>query len=201
MKVLIVFAHPDTSSFNYALKESIKLGFTDSGCEIIESDLYRMNFKSHLDRYDYPSWDKETFRPDEAAIKASEDNSHAEDINIERQKITESSVIVFQFPIWWSNCPAILIGWIQRVFGYGFGYPDPVLRNKKILISCTAGNYSAADIDIRIRSQLSSFAYMGAEILPIIAVSPNNTLTEAERKQFIADAYNIAKGVAGNLSS
>ena len=44
------------------------------------------------------------------------------EIHAEQQKLLDADLIVLQFPLWWYNLPAILKGWIDRVFTSGFGF-------------------------------------------------------------------------------
>ncbi len=72
------------------------------------------------------------------------------DVIIEQQKIGQSDCIIFVYPVWWSDCPAKLKGWFDRVFckGYAYGYDangNKQVRMKKQrlgVLVCTAG-YSA----------------------------------------------------------
>lgn len=66
-------------------------------------------------------------------------------IAAELDKIRRADLMVFQFPLWWFSLPAILKGWVDRVFAmgaaYGQGriYDRGVFRGKKAMLSLTTG--------------------------------------------------------------
>ncbi|WP_432476844.1 NAD(P)H-dependent oxidoreductase [Nocardioides sp. GXQ0305] len=75
------------------------------------------------------------------------------DVVREQEKLGAADLLVLQFPLWWYGVPAILKGWIDRVFESGFAYdvPDPVtgtllkygaggLSGKRALTVVTAGD-------------------------------------------------------------
>lgn len=53
MKVLIVYAHPDTNSFNAAMKNLAIEALTNVGHQVQISDLYEMKFNPIADYYDF----------------------------------------------------------------------------------------------------------------------------------------------------
>jgi NAD(P)H dehydrogenase (quinone) len=72
-----------------------------------------------------------------------------EDIRAHQAKVSEADVLVFIFPIWWSAPPAILKGWVDRVFFLKFAYdftdqgPVGLLKGKKALLLTTSGGDQA----------------------------------------------------------
>ena len=64
----------------------------------------------------------------------------AKDIKKEHQLLSEADLIIFQFPLWWYSMPALLKGYIDRVFSMGWAYGGgQALAGKKILVSMTTG--------------------------------------------------------------
>ena len=63
------------------------------------------------------------------------------DIKAEQEKLVKADIIVFQFPVYWSSCPAILQNWFEKVLEHGFAYGSQgnALKDKKAIFSCTAG--------------------------------------------------------------
>ena len=57
----------------------------------------------------------------------------------EQEKLLNADVIVFQFPVYWYNCPAVLRNWFEKVFerGFAYGSTGDKLKGKKVLFSCT----------------------------------------------------------------
>ncbi|MCW3463894.1 NAD(P)H-dependent oxidoreductase [Chitinophaga nivalis] len=123
MKVLIVFAHPDPQSLNGSLKNSAVNILEEAGHEVVVSDLYQMKWKSAGDADDFlnhPATERLYYT--RASKKAYLDNQQSADITIEQEKVRWADVIIFQFPLWWFTVPAILKGWIDRVYANGFAY-------------------------------------------------------------------------------
>lgn len=54
--------------------------------------------------------------------KAFHHGTQTYDITIEQEKQLWADIIIFQFPLWWFGMPAILKGWIDRVYAHGFAY-------------------------------------------------------------------------------
>jgi NAD(P)H dehydrogenase (quinone) len=123
MKVLLVFAHPESRSLNGALRDVAVGEIEAQGHEVRVSDLYAENWKSEIDRADFPSLAADArFIPVAASKKAFDGNTLTEDVRAEIEKLLWADVLILQFPLWWFTMPAILKGWVDRVFAYGFAY-------------------------------------------------------------------------------
>ncbi len=123
MNVLIVFAHPEPRSLNGALKDFTVQRLEAAGHAVQVSDLYAMGWKSPIDAGD--SLDRDP----EARFDASLDSKRAfasgrqsADIAAEQDKLRWADALILQFPLWWFSMPAILKGWVDRVYAYGFAY-------------------------------------------------------------------------------
>ncbi len=55
-------------------------------------------------------------------IQVFERGGKPRDIDAEQRKLVAADAVIFQFPLWWLGMPAILKGWIDRVFAYGLAY-------------------------------------------------------------------------------
>ena len=131
MKAFIVYCHPSEDSFTSHVRDSFIKGIVDSGNEYILSDLYKMDFKSDMTEQEYRRDANYRDTPDVAV-----------DVLAEHEKINSADAIVFIYPVFWTEAPAKLVGWFDRVWSYGFAYGE----NKKMkmldkgLILCSAGN-------------------------------------------------------------
>lgn len=73
-----------------------------------------------------------------------------DDIAREQADVTWSDTLFFIYPIWWFSHPAILKGWIDKVFSFGFAYhmtdkgPEALLKNKKALVITSSGSDKTA---------------------------------------------------------
>ena len=121
MKVLLVFAHPEPRSLNGALRDVAIKELAIQGHEVRVSDLYADRWKSEVDRADFPSVAPDArFKPASASKKAFAANALTEDVRAEIDKLLWADALILQFPLWWFAMPAILKGWVDRVFAYGF---------------------------------------------------------------------------------
>lgn len=126
--VLVVFAHPNHDSLNYALLEQTKAGLADAGHDVEVLDLYAENFDPVL------TFDKEHRRRELHCRPETEQY---------RQQVRWADHLVFIFPIWWGGMPAILKGYFDKVFTSGFSYhfkwviPKGHLKNKTAWIITT----------------------------------------------------------------
>jgi NAD(P)H dehydrogenase (quinone) len=124
MNILLIYSYPNHEGLNYAIRETVEKNLSDQHkVDII--DLYQENFNPLL------TFDHEHRR---------RDLMNDQETQVYRDKIERADFIIFIFPIWWSSMPAILKGFIDRVFAKGFAYyykglfPVPMLKNKKAWI-------------------------------------------------------------------
>lgn len=106
MKTLIIYAYPHDAGYNHAILESVIKGLPKS-YETKIIDLYRENFNPVL------FFNSENRRRD---LKNDPETEEYRDL------LTWSEHVIFIFPIWWGGMPAILKGFIDRVFAKGFAY-------------------------------------------------------------------------------
>ncbi|KAL4613704.1 NAD(P)H dehydrogenase quinone 1-like isoform X1 [Arapaima gigas] len=145
--VLIVFAHQSPRSFNAAVRDVAVHTLQGQGCQVIVSDLYAMDFRAVATAKDIAGelQNPEYFKYNEETLVAWREGRLSEDITAEQRKVQEADLIIFQFPMYWFSMPAILKGWIDRVFTQGFAfslqkmYSNGVFKDKKALLSFTTG--------------------------------------------------------------
>ncbi|MBQ2823304.1 MAG: NAD(P)H-dependent oxidoreductase [Oscillospiraceae bacterium] len=130
MNVFVVYCHPSSESFTYKVKEQFVKGLEAVGHSYEISDLYKMNFNSVFSEQEYL---REAFYKLEAPIP--------DDVRIEQSKINNADAIVFIYPDFWTDAPAMLGGWFQRVWTYGYAYGDaPTMKKlEKALFLVTMG--------------------------------------------------------------
>ena len=156
-RVLVVYAHPEPRSLNGALKDVAIESLRAIGHDVQLSDLYKMNWKIAVDVADFQNADSsERLHITAASRRAFEAGAQTADVVAEQRKLLWADAVVFQFPLWWSAPPAILKGWIDRVFSNGFGYGigsydgpqrarrygDGTLVGKRALVSVTGGGHA-----------------------------------------------------------
>ncbi|XP_019612580.1 NAD(P)H dehydrogenase [quinone] 1 [Rhinolophus sinicus] len=146
-KALIVLAHEERTSFNYAMKEAAVEALKGKGWEVTVSDLYAMNFNPVISRKDITGKpkDPENFKYPAESVLAYKDGRLSLDIVAEQKKLEAADLVIFQFPLQWFGTPAILKGWFERVltgeFAYTYAamYDKGPFRNKKAVLSVTTG--------------------------------------------------------------
>lgn len=210
MKVFIVYAHPEPQSFNGALKDIAINYFHEMNHEVFISDLYEMKFNPIASRDDFKRVSNaEYFKYSQEQNTAAINNSFADDIIKEQQKLLGCDLLIIQFPLWWYGFPAILKGWLDRVLTKGSLYNDALIydkgffKGKRAFFSLTTGGtpnptVSNADIENIISYFNHGILYfLGFEVLkPFIAYSPARmTLDERskkliEYKKFLEDLDN-----------
>ncbi|XP_069009675.1 NAD(P)H dehydrogenase [quinone] 1-like [Embiotoca jacksoni] len=92
----------------------------------------------------------EDFRYAEETKLAWEEGKLSADITEEQRKVTEADIIIFQFPMYWFNVPAIMKGWFDRVLTLGFAYTQEepytqgLFKDKKAMLSFTTGSLKSS---------------------------------------------------------
>jgi len=136
MHVHIVFAHPSKGSFSWSVLVAFTRGLREAGHSFQVSDLYEMGFRSELDEDQYY---RELGLDPSAPVP--------DDVAAEQSKIDGADALVFVYPLWWSDCPAKLKGWFDRVLTYGYAYfydadeqRSSRISIEKALVLCSAGH-------------------------------------------------------------
>jgi NAD(P)H dehydrogenase (quinone) len=130
LHILAIFAHPSPDSFNAAILAAIVDEISLRGHDHAVHDLYKMKFNPALSQKDFEQFNRGKTPVD---IKKAQD------------AIQQADILFFVHPVWWFGMPAILKGWIERVFSYGFAYGHDskgvrgLLAGKKAAIVNTTG--------------------------------------------------------------
>ena len=105
MKISVILAHPDHSSFNHAIARTAAEQLVNNGHEVFFHDLY-----------------DEDFDPLLAGNEILDDAPLTRVVRGHCDEIREARGIVIVHPNWWGQPPAILKGWIDRVIRPGIAY-------------------------------------------------------------------------------
>lgn len=136
MNVLIVYCHPSSDSFTFRVKESFAKGAADGGNNVEISDLYSIGFNPVMSPQEYR---REAFYDERLEIP--------QDVLEQQAMVNRADCIAFIYPDFWTAAPAMLEGWFQRVWTYGYAYGDsPKIRLKKALFLVTMGGSLNDDI-------------------------------------------------------
>jgi NAD(P)H dehydrogenase (quinone) len=201
MNALIVYAHPEPTSFTGALKDRAVAALTAAGHNVQVSDLYGEQFNPVAGRHDFLSVaNPDRFHYQSEQELAARSGAFAEDIRREQERVRSADVLVLQFPLWWGGMPAILKGWCDRVLAYGFGYIDGrrfdtgIFKGRRAIFSVTTGGtperfskegvYGEIDqVLYPVRRLL--LEYMGFEVLPPFVAYAAPRVSDAERQAYL----------------
>jgi NAD(P)H dehydrogenase (quinone) len=144
MNVLIVYAHPEPGSFNGALKSVAVDTLSEAGHTVIVSDLYAEGFGAIAGPDDFTERSNDQrFELGVEQANAANNDCFAADIKGEIDRLFSADLLILQFPMWWYSTPAILKGWIDRVFAFGVTYDfgrtwdRGVMKGKRAMLSLT----------------------------------------------------------------
>ena len=144
MNVLVVVAHPEPRSFNGAMRDVAVETLTAAGHGVTVSDLYGEGFNPVAGPGDVTARaNPALFDLGREQWNASTNGLFAADIRRELARVQAADLLILQFPLWWYSVPAILKGWIDRVFAYGSTYGPGktwdagVMRGKRAMLSIT----------------------------------------------------------------
>jgi NAD(P)H dehydrogenase (quinone) len=151
MNVFIVHAHPEPQSFNAALTAVAVRALGAAGHRVVVSDLYAMGFNPVCGAADFVSRSgAPTLDIGTEQAHAARTQGFAPDVQTEIDKLLACDLLILQFPLWWYSVPALLKGWIDRVFAYGVAYDfgrtwnRGVFTGKRALLSFTTSSPPAS---------------------------------------------------------
>ncbi|WP_269714669.1 NAD(P)H-dependent oxidoreductase [Caulobacter sp. NIBR2454] len=135
MKHALIIGHPDAEGFTQSVAAAYAQTVQGLGHQTVIRDLYRLEFDPRLqsqERSDRPGY------------------APASDVVVERQAIGDADVFAFFYPLWFNMPPAIIKGYVDRVFGAGFGYRalhaggmDPLLKGRSMITFTSSGSSRA----------------------------------------------------------
>lgn len=207
MNVLLVYAHPEPRSLNGSLRDFTVRHLREAGHAVQVSDLYAMNWKAVLDASDYPEREPGApFNPSLDSKRALLNGTQVADIAREQDKLRWADTVILQFPLWWFTMPAILKGWVERVYAYGFAYGvgehsdthwgdrygEGLMKGKRAMLVVTTGgwesHYSPRGVngpldDLLFPIQHGVLYYPGFDVLPPFVVYRTSRMDEARFAQ------------------
>ena len=178
MRILVLYAHPRPASFNRAVLEAFVEAAAARGHAPVVRDLYAIGFDPCVTEADL------------AAARGQ--GEPAEDVRREQAHVREADVIVAISPVWWIGWPAILKGYVDRVFSYGFAYaygPGGVaglLGPRRAIVIGTTGSSEAHWRDsgkseaVRVAQDVGTFELSGIAMIEHLTLSPVGRLTPPE---------------------
>ncbi len=189
MKHLIVYANHSESSFNAKIKDELCASLRNLGHETRIRNLYEQDFYPVLKGSDF---------------EALQSGNLPKEIIEEQEHIQWADVITFVYPIWWTGMPAILKGYIDRVFLYGFAYAMSeqgivgLLKNKKVAIINTTGQpreaYEPSGMYDAMRKTTDNgiFEFTGMKVIDHIFFPSIMSVDDDTRNQYLKEVTELA---------
>ncbi|KQM16798.1 NAD(P)H dehydrogenase [Plantibacter sp. Leaf171] len=148
--VLIVHAHPESTSFSTAQAHEVRRALEAQGFQVDLLDLYAQAWQPVLDRHEFPAFDG-PFKPQREQWSAVRDGTLPDDVRSDLDRVLAADLLVLSFPLWWFSMPAILKGWLDRVFvmgGVAGGdaglFETARLAGRRAVVLATTGGPAAA---------------------------------------------------------
>ena len=205
MNFLCVLAHPEPASFTASLARHGMNALEQEGHVAEMADLYTMGFDPVSDRRNFigaanpDRFDQQT--EEKAAASCS---GFSAELRHEINRIQACDVLILQFPIWWLGMPAIMKGWIDRVFAIGITYGGGrwfdrgMMRGKRAMLAVTIGGTEQAyskdgiygpAIDILRPINHGILGFCGFDVVePFLAYAPARRSDQERQKIFTSYA-------------
>lgn len=238
MNILTVYANPNPRSFCHAILERFTQGLSDAGHSYEIVDLYAMKFNPVLSIRDFASWiDDDTpinilksmllhnsggpiqrffaerwlRNKDSAAIARLVRWLRPRDVVKQQQKVARAQGLALIYPVWFVGMPAILKGWIERVFTYGFAFslaPEgwrgdiggriPLFKHEKaLLISTTLFDEESykAGLGAAMQQLIDDFGfrYPGVKQVEHVYFYSVGAVGGEGRRGYLQEAYRLGK--------
>jgi NAD(P)H-dependent FMN reductase len=135
MRHLVVVAHPAAHSFTMSLARAYVSELEQLGHRQVTYDLYRMGFNPVLTAQE---------------LVPGAEHAASADIARAQEDIRGSDALTLIYPLWWMSMPAMMKGYIDRVFARGFAYESHggmvrgLLSGKKIRVDYRLRSAAAA---------------------------------------------------------
>ncbi|EFF89590.1 quinone family NAD(P)H dehydrogenase [Streptomyces sp. e14] len=193
---LIVHAHPEPHSFSTAQMTAAARTLSEAGYRVEIVDLYAEGWAPVLGRDEFAPVDG-PFKPQAEHLRAVADGTLDATVRAHLDRLLAADLLVLSFPLWWFSLPAVLKGWIDRVFVMGgvFGgqhglFEQAALAGRRAMLLVTTGGsresfqpggmLGAMD-DFLFHIHRGMLEFVGYRVLaPVITYGPAH-LTEQER--------------------
>jgi NAD(P)H dehydrogenase (quinone) len=130
MQHAVIFCHPRANSFTASVADAYARAAAALGQKVVKRDLYGMGFDPCLKAGEMP---------------LSTDFTPGGDVIKERAILADCDVFALVYPLWLNAPPAMLKGYLERVFGFGFAYGQnghsyvPRLKGRSLISFSSSG--------------------------------------------------------------
>ncbi|HEY1059426.1 MAG TPA: NAD(P)H-dependent oxidoreductase [Limnobacter sp.] len=216
MNVLIVHAHPEPQSFCTAMKDRMVHLFESMGHTVAVSDLYAKSFNPVASASDFSDRSNRDYLVYALEQRhATKTGTLSDDIAAELDLLKQADLLILNFPIYWFSLPAILKGWIDRVFlsGVVYGgrnfYDRGLMRGKRAMLTFTLGGrehmFGPGSVHGPLNDLLKpvlqgSLGYAGFEVLEPFAAYHVPYISDEARQQTMLDLDVCIRGLDHRVS-
>ncbi|MEN6461871.1 MAG: NAD(P)H-dependent oxidoreductase [Syntrophomonas sp.] len=184
MNALVIYAHPNPMSFNAAVVKVVQEELEKKGAMVKVKDLYAMNWNPVLSGEDF---------------QGLHTGKVPADIKQEQADVSWADKVVMVAPVWWHSVPAMLKGYIDRVFSIGFAYEYTqtgargLLGGKKGLVITTSGADEKTAQQTGMLRDLENglvnavFGFSGFSEFKLKNLYAIPTVSDDQRKQMLTD--------------
>ncbi len=193
MHALLILAHPNCESFTHAMAKVATEVLLKAGYTLTEHDLYA-----------------EKFDPVQATVESANTSSADLLVEVHCTDLRKADLILIFHPNWWSQPPAIMKGWIDRVFrlNTAYGYPEGVgydgvpvglLKAKHALIFNTSNTPALREQTVfgdplETLWRTSVFSLCGVNSVHRRMFSPMASSTQAQRFEWLEEVRSVVRG-------
>jgi NAD(P)H dehydrogenase (quinone) len=194
MNALLILAHPSQTSFTHAMANAAAEVLLRAGYSLTQHDLYA-----------------EGFNPVQPTIESANTSSTDTLVETHCENLRNADLILIFHPNWWSQPPAIMKGWIDRVFRLdtAYGYPDGVgydgvpiglLKAKHALVFNTSNTPSLREQQVfgdplETLWRTSVFALCGVDSVHRRMFSPMASSTQSQRSEWLEEVRSMVRRV------
>ncbi|MFC4127489.1 NAD(P)H oxidoreductase [Nocardia rhizosphaerae] len=187
---LVVLAHHRADSLSAHIARRAVGRLTAAGYTVDLLDLHAENFDPRMTVADQPDW-------------GDRDKRYSAEVEAHMGRLLAAEVVVAVFPIYWMSVPAIMKGWIDRVWNYGFAYgrSKPRLAGKRMLWLGLAGATADDAIVPGMEQVLATQLSEGLAYYSGFADSRVHVLPDAEEQPQTLDAegnFQVGAAISGN---
>lgn len=191
MHALIVIGHHDPDSLTHAIAEQIAAGLRAAGHTSEFADLAREGFDPRFGLADHAVHRLQAAPP--------------ADVLAEQARIDRADTLVLVYPVYWWSLPALLKGWVERVFSHGWAFAYTAEgKINKLLKGRTAHLVGVAGADagtfdrhgygeaMRVQIEHGIFDYCGAKVLSSTLYTDSESVPGT---QYLAPAHALGKAL------
>ncbi|HEY1095275.1 MAG TPA: NAD(P)H oxidoreductase [Glycomyces sp.] len=193
---LVVFAHHRADSLTAALARRTASRLETAGYRVDFLDLQREGFDPRGRVEDEPDY-------------GDRDKRYSDEVHAHAERVLAAAVVAVVFPVWWFGPPALLKGWIDRVWNFGltYGRREKPMAGKRMLWLGLAGlaeddpnsDLTRALLDGALRRGIAEFCDISDVHTEALFDSEAKGLTGTERERHYAALLARADGAVDKL--